>query len=44
MKHSVLDKIMCDYQPSYDSIVRSDDYRRAVTETLESHGDYFCKY
>ncbi len=44
VKHSVLDKIMCDSQPSYDSIVRSDDYRRAVTETLESHGDYFCKY
>lgn len=44
VKPSVLDKIMCDSRLSCDSIVRSDDYRIAVTETLESHADYFCKY
>jgi len=48
MKPSVLDKIMCDSDSSLscDSNVRSADYRRAVTEKLESHADFvntdFC--
>lgn len=46
IKPSVLDKIMCecDSSPSCDSNVRSDDYRRAVAEKLESHADYFHKH